>query len=294
VVPWSSLNKSRASLLGPLTLIITAGCAPSLSTMQPAHVAPKGHMQVTTAIEVSAPTGTITRVIDTGKTLSDVARTNMNLTPAQEQQVFEAGVNVVVVPPSFGYDLAAAYTLLDNFEVNLRYAGGGWRFGARYQILHHDTDAFDWTVGAGVSRAAFEIPLASYIPILEVDDFTRWTVDLTPLQIGTSRSWYRVWAGPKFLYSHFTTALRLTIPGVPTPDLASFEGHTIYYGGQGGFAVGYRHVFFAVELTLAEVTGTGTVTTASDPRDGGDVPVARTASLDGFVIYPTFGLIGEF
>lgn len=262
--------------------------------MQPAHVAPKGHVQATAAIEISAPTGTISRIIDTGKTLSDYARTNMDLTPAQEQQVFEAGVNVVVVPPSFGYHFAAAYTLLDNFEVNLRYAGGGWRFGARYQILHHETGPFDWTVGAGIARATFEIPLASYIPILEVEDFTRWTVDLTPLQIGTSRSWFRVWAGPKFLYSHFTTALRLSIPGISTPDLASFEGHTIYYGGQGGVALGYRHVFFAVELTMAQISGTGTVTTASDPRDGGQVPIARGANLDGFVIYPTFGLIGEF
>ena len=63
--------------------------------------------------------------------------------------------------------------------------------------------------------------------------------------------------------------MRLSIPGVPTPDLASFEGHTIYYGGQGGFALGYRYVFFAFELTLAEISGTGDVKTAPDPRDGG-------------------------
>jgi hypothetical protein len=272
---------------------LSAGCAPSLSTMQPAHVAPKGHVQAAAGFEISAPTGTISRVIDTGKSLSEVARTNMNLTPEQEQQVFEAGVNVVVVPPSFGYLLAANYTVLDNWEVGLRYAGGGWRFGTRYQILHHEDDPLDLTIGAGISHASFEIPLASYIPILAVDEFTRWTIDLSPLQVGTSRSWFRVWASTKFLYSHFETAMRLSIPGVATPDLASFSGSTIYYGGQGGFALGYRHVFFAFELTLAGISGAGTVT-ATDPRPGVTEPVARDANLDGFVVYPTFGFIGEF
>lgn len=262
--------------------------------MQPAHVAPKGHVQATVGFEVSAPTGTIDRVIDTGKTLSDIARAQMDLTPAQKQQVFEAGVNVVVVPPSLGYHFAVAYTVVDHLELGLRYAGGGWRFGARYQILSHEAGPFDWTVGAGIGRAAFEIPLSSYVPILEVQDFTRWTVDVAPLQIGTSRSWYRVWAGPKFLYSRFNTALRLSIPGMPTPDLARFEGHAMYYGGQGGFAVGYRNIFFAVELTLAQISGTGSVTEVSDPGGGGTEPIARAANLNGFVIYPTVGLIGEF
>jgi hypothetical protein len=262
--------------------------------MQPAHVAPKGHVQMTAGFEVSAPTGTIPRVIDTGKTLSDVARTQMDLTPAQEQQVFEAGLNVVVVPPSLGTHFAAAYTIVDHLELGLRYAGGAWRFGVRYQILSHNDGPFDWTVGAGVSRAAFEIPLSSYIPILEVQDFTRWTIDVAPLQIGTSRSWYRVWAGPKFLYSQFTTTLRLSIPGNPAPDVAGFAGHTIYYGGQGGFALGYRHLFFAVELTLAQVAGTGNVTTLSAPGGAGSEPIARSANLNGLVIYPTFGVMGEF
>ena len=59
------------------------------------------------------------------------------------------------------------------------------------------------------------------------------------------------------------------------------------------FAVGYRYVFFAFELTLAGISGTGAVT-ATDPRPGVTEPIARDANLDGFVIYPTFGFIGEF
>ena len=87
--------------------------------------------------------------------------------------------------------------------------------------------------------------------------------------------------------------MRLSVPAVSTPDLATFSGNTIYYGGQGGFALGYRYVFFAFELTLAQISGTGEAT-AMVPGSGGMETIAGQAKLDGFVIYPTFGLIGEF
>jgi hypothetical protein len=288
VIPWSRVNFSRAALVA--VLVLAAGCAPSLATMQPAHVAPKGHFQATAAIEIGAPTGTIIRIIDTGKTLSNDVTNAMMITPQQEIQIFEAGVNVAASPPSVGYHIALAYTLLDNFELNLRNAAGGWRVGSRYQLLHHENAPFDMVLGAGVSRAAVEIPLSTYIPILEMDDFTRYTGDVS-LQIGTSRSFYRVWGGPKVLYSRFDTAMRLSVPGVPTPDLATFEGHAIYYGGLAGIAVGYRHVFLALELTVAELVGSADVTAV---MTAANEPVARSADLSGLVFYPTFGFMGEF
>ncbi|HXU06918.1 MAG TPA: hypothetical protein VN903_38460 [Polyangia bacterium] len=281
------MKLSRATSI--VVLALSAGCAPSLSTMQPAHVAPKGHMQVTTAFEVGIPTGTIGRIIDSGRTLSDIAQANGSVTPDQERQLFDSGVTVAVSPPAVGYHFAAYYVPLDRLEVGLRYAGGGFRAGARYQFLRHETDPLDLTLGAGIARSTYEIPLASYIPILEIEDFTRYTIDV-PLQIGTSRSYYRVWGGPKFLYSHYSTAIRLSLPS--SPDLATFEGSTIYYGGQVGFAVGYKYVFVAFELTLAGLSGTAEVQTAPDPRNG--EMLARNVDINGFIIYPAFGLIGEF
>ena len=276
--------QGRLTLVALLALAVAA-CAPSLATMQPAHVAPKGHFQVTAALEVGIPTGTLASAIDTGKTLSDAAASG-SLTADQERRVFEAGLNVLASPPSFGPNLALAYTPVDRFEVGVRYAGSGWRLGARYQLLRHEQAPVDLTVGAGLSRSAYAIPLGDFIPILEIDDFTRWTVDV-PMLVGASRSWFRVWAGPKFLYSHFSTALRLTVPG-PGGDvqLASFEGHATYVGGQGGLAIGYRHLFFAVELTLAEAFGSASVAATT-------LPEVRPVDFSGFIVYPAFGLMGE-
>ena len=268
--------------------VLAAGCAPSLATMQPANVAPKGHFQATAAIEIGAPTGTIIKIIDTGRSLSKDVTDAMMITPAQEIQIFEAGVNVAASPPSVGYHIALAYTVLDNWEINLRNASGGWRLGTRYQLLHRETGPFDMVLGAGIARAATAIPLADYVPILEIDDFTRYTGDVS-LQIGTSRSFYRVWGGPKILYSRFDTAMRLALPSAP--DLASFQGHGIYYGGVGGLAVGYRHVFLALELTVAELSGSADVKTV---QTAATEPVARNADISGLVFYPAFGLMGEF
>ena len=143
-------------------------------------------------------------------------------------------------PPSVGYHFAAYYSPIDRFELGLRYAGGGWRGGARYQLLRHETDPFDMTIGARLlvlrrTRSRWRRTSRS-----SRSTTSRAGRSTCRLQIGTSRSYYRVWGGPKFLYSHFSTAMRLSIPGVDTPDLASFEGHTLYYGGQVGFAIGYQ------------------------------------------------------
>jgi len=121
--------------------------------------------------------------------------------------------------------------------------------------------------------------------VLKVDDFVRWSVDV-PLLFGTSRDFFRVWGGPKVLLSWFDTAIKLE-SGVGDVTLASFEGHAYYVGGQGGIAVGYKYLFFAVELTLAQMIGSATASVGSDPA------LSHTTDLSGFVFYPTFGLIGE-
>ena len=198
--------------------------------------------------------------------------------------MFEAGINVFATPPSVGPHLALAYTAAERCEIGMRYAGDGWRAGSRYQILRHQEAPFDLTVGVGLARSVFGVPLGDLIPILAVDDFTRWTVDV-PILVGTSRSWFRAWMGPKLLWSHFGTALRLSIPHGNT-EQASFEGRATYVGGQGGLAIGYRHLFLGVELTVAEVFGSSTVRASS-------VPAVSPVDFTGLVVYPAFGLMGE-
>jgi hypothetical protein len=268
-----------------ITLVLAggAGCAPSLSTFQPAHVAPKGQLAAAVGIEGGVPVGAFTDLVNTGKTLA--SRDPTTLSDDDKWKIFDAGVNLVLEAPSVGPHLALSYTPIDRFEVGLRYAGSAYRAGARYQILDHVRGPVDLTVGLGISRFSYEFPLSDQIPVLKLDDFSRWQVDV-PILVGTSSDYFRVWAGPKFLFTSFETQLTLEFPGTEAV-LAHFEGKAAFIGGQAGVAFGYRRLFLAMELTLAEAFGTAHLTAI------GLNPPTHDTSVSSFTIFPSLGLMGE-
>lgn len=262
-----------------------AGCAPSLATLQPAHVAPRGHVQVTAGLEVAVPTGTLVNTVDAGRTLARSAR-SQTLSPEDQGRLFDAGVTFAASPVAVVPHFAVAYGIYDRTEVGLRYTGDAWRLGGRYQLLAHEQDPLDMVVGVGISRAATAVPVDDVIPVISVDDFTRWTGDLS-LLVGTSRSWFRVWAGPKLVYTAFDTSLRANLY-MNEQQFATFQGHGLYYGGQGGVALGYQKLFLGVELTLMELSGMASTSTTTLANG------ARTTDISGFVVYPAVALMGEF
>ncbi len=287
VLPWAVIDRSRVlrwAAVAGIACGLAAGCAPSLSTFQPAHVAPKGHVAVEAGLEGGLPVGAFGNLVDAGKALA-ARGANEKLSDADIWRIFDAGVNLALTMPSIGPHVAVAYTPADRFELAVRYAGSAWRGGARYQILDHTTGPFDFTVGLGVARFAFEFPISDQIPGLKLDDFSRWQVDV-PILVGTSRDWFRVWAGPKILLTTFETQMTLSLPN-NNSTVARLEGKAGAFGGQAGFAIGYSRLFFAVELTLAEAFGTAHLTA---PR-----PMMPThdTSISSFTIFPAFGLMGE-
>jgi hypothetical protein len=277
--------------LGLVAVIgVGAGCAPSLSTFQPAHVAPKGHLSAGAGFEAGVPIGAFSTVLDTAKDLSRKATADppVPLTADEKWRILDAGVNLVLVTPSFGPHFGVNYTPIDRLEVGVRRAGSAWRGGVRYQILDHTTGPFDLTVGLGVSRFSYEFPISDQIPVLKLDDFSRWQFDV-PALIGTSRDWFRVWIGPKFLFTSFDTRLRLVLPSETT--VATFDGTAAFVGGQGGFAVGYRRLFLALELTMGNTFGTAHLRAGiPDPA----TPTTHDTKVSSFTVFPSLGLMGEF
>jgi hypothetical protein len=282
--PRSWLAVVGRALLVAMTGAVGSGCAPSLATLQPAHVAPRGHFQVTAGVEFGLPSGSVDDVVESGKRLVTAAQSGA-ITDEQKWELFDAVANLVASPPSASQHLAIAYTFIDRAEASLRYVGGGFRLGGRYQLLRHEEAPLDLVVGLGVARSTTPIPLGDVLPVLKIDDFTRWTVDV-PILAGTSREWFRVWFGPRFLYSRFDTHMRLDLYADEV-ELASFEGSAFYYGAQAGVALGYRKIFLGVELTVVGMTGSATANTMLV------IPVRRT-DLKGTVTYPAVGLMGEF
>jgi hypothetical protein len=272
-------------LLGLLLAMSLPACAPALSTFQPAHVAPPGHVLAGGGVEVAVPTGAILTGIDTAKDLGRRAQAGEMLTDAEKLQILDAGVNLVVNSPSFGPHLGVACTIIDRVEANVRFAGNAFRLGGRYQILKRATGPFDMTVGLGVSRFSYQFPISDEIPVLRLNDFSRWQIDL-PLLIGTSRDYLRVWVGPKLLVTWFETQLTLTIPN-DTAAVARFDGRVTYLGGQGGLALGYRHAFVALELTIAESFGSARASVSTFTTPSHDINIST------LIVYPSIGIMIE-
>ena len=261
-------------------------CAPSLSTFQTAAVPPTGHFSAAVGLEGSIPIGPLYDAYSTGKDVLEKAEAGQTLTSEEKWQAFDAGMQLLLSPPSVGYHLSLAYVPWKRLEVSLRYAGSALRLGSRYQLLDRATGPFDMTVGLGVSRFTYDIPISDYVPILTMDDFTRWQLDV-PVLIGMQNRWFRTWLGPRFVATHFSAQLNLDLQ-VEQKVIASMSGNAYYLGGQGGIGFGYRWVFLAFELTITEMVG----------RAKFDAPLitdspSRTVELSGLVIYPTLGLMGE-
>jgi len=269
------------------SLCLLGACAPSLSTFHTAAVPPKGHFAAAVGLEGSIPIGSIMDAIDAGKTMAKQAESGQSLTTEEKWAVFDAGMQLLLSPPSIGYHLSISYVPIERLEMSLRYAGKALRLASRYQLLDRSTGPFDLSAGVGVSRFTYAIPFSDKIPLLTVDDFKRWQIDV-PLLLGMQNRWLRVWTGPRFVATFFDSVMHLDLM-VEDPVLASMSGKAFYVGGQGGIGFGYRWVFVAFELTITRVIGSARF----------DAPVivdapSHSLDLSGFVIYPSFGLMGEF
>ena len=101
-MPWQNRSVIKPLLLAAVAGLALAGCAPSLATMQPAHVGPKGSIQVTAAAEVAIPPGAIVDAIDAGETISDRAINGEPISDVDRERLFTAAINLIASPPSFG------------------------------------------------------------------------------------------------------------------------------------------------------------------------------------------------
>ncbi len=263
------------------------GCAPALSSFTPAHVAPKHHVQAEVGFDVSVPTGTISDIVNEGPALAAAAHDH-ELTEDEQRRLFRAGAALALNPPSLVSHVGVAYSLLDHFEIGGRLTPGAWRLGVRYQLLQQTLQSVDGSVSLGGGHYSYEFPLSDQVPLVHLEDFSRWQVDAAFL-VGRHGDWYRVWGGPRLLFSSYGTELVFEQPSIPggTGDkrvLASLDGAATYLGGQVGAALGYKHVFVGFELTMAKFW-----TSASLQLD----ETKRDLDLQSFIVYPGFALLLE-
>lgn len=273
-----------------------AGCAPALSTLHPATIAPYRHADGGIGYGVSVPVAGIGRSV--GATKKIVARTEEGepLSDADRDEVLRTSLGLALNPPGFGSQYRLAYGIAPDLELDLRYALSAWRLGARYQMIRpREPGALAGSLGLGVSRYTLGLGVPRFVePIVDEDELTRWDVDV-PVLFGVSHEWVHLWAGPKLVASFMRAGYSVCVQVDTTSKScseraeASFEGRALYAAGQAGAALGYRHVWVALELTAAYagVDVSGRIRTAS-------VDERRRYRFGDVIVYPVVGVIVRF
>jgi hypothetical protein len=277
----------RVKVLFLAAAAATAGCAPALSSFTPAHVAPKKHVQAELGMDVSIPTGTLVRAIDASSAVVAAAK-QRELSEEEKRKLTHAAIALLLNPPSVTPHLGVGYTVVDHLEINGRYSVGTLRLGMRYQLMaRSEGDGIDMTAGLGIGRYTYEFPVSDQLEVIVVDDFERWQVDV-PFQVGGHDDYHRWWAGPRLMATKFDTGIHGVAEPL-APFFLTYDGYSVLAGAQFGVAVGYKKIFFGIELTLAELWLRSKIRAAAGTSYG-----ETRLDLESFIIYPGFGLLGEF
>jgi hypothetical protein len=266
-----------------LLLLSAPGCGAPLSSFQPAHVPEPGKLHAELGIDVSYPSGTFRKVVNAARAVEEASEVRA-LSDDEKRTILEGGVAVSVDPPAAIPHLGVAYAPWQNWELGLRLTTADARLAVRRQLLVQAESGFDLSVGLGAGRSLLDPPVHSVLDRLRYDDFARWNFDL-PVALGRHGSWYRVWGGPRLLYSLVSHDAALTLPIENTTVRGSVSAQGLYFGGYAGAALGYKSMFIGPELTLVRLIGDADVTALGETENVG---------ISSFIVYPGFAVMGEF
>lgn len=272
--------------LGIATLLF--GCTTSLATFTPAQTTPAGHVRVSGNVGANLPIGNIVSKIQEGKDRIEEIRAGDNPTNADVEDLTRTAAALVVSPPSVGTDFQLRVGLIDWLDVGVRYASGTIRGDTRLQFLgkKDKKGSFYGSIGVGFGAFAFGMDLPvpdEYAKYVQLENIQRYEFDSSIL-FGWSGKFGHLWFGPKVVYTLFSTDTVVALEPLPT-ETTRVSGHNFYYGGQLGFALGYKVFWIVVELTAAGV---------SSHADSNPLGNKRSDDTSAFLLYPAAGVLFQF
>lgn len=281
---------SRRRMLAPLAvaLALAAGCSPTLSSLEPARTIPAGHVQVSSGLDVSLPSGDLRDALEAAR---GMGLGGGALSAQDANTLVRAGTAVVVQPPSVGGSVSAAVGVSRRFALSLRASGNAARAAIRWQFLRA-APGFYGALGVGMSTYFYGFPVQQFVPDLELDRFSRIELDV-PLSFGWSGKVGHVWFGPKLVFSSYdariTACIDRAAAGCAHEATVGVDGTAFYFAGQFGAAIGWKRFWIAAELTVAYVNVGADVELST----GGRTMQQRVAT-DGIVLQPAVGFLAWF
>jgi hypothetical protein len=252
-----------------------AGCATTLSTMQPADTLPPGGWHVGGGFNVNVPASRVIRALDVAYDLEQKLQDDPGYEPTEDEQrdYLDAAIGLAISAPGVTNDIMVRHGLWDRIDAGVRWTTTGLHLDAKLQFLHHPS-GWNGSLSVGYVHHFFDGLLFDALDLLEVDDFSRHDVEV-PLIFGRQLgAWGTLWGGPKYVaaWYHLDATLQDT-EVVDSPD-----GMIHYVGGFAGFAAGYRGFRGFVELTVMNMIARPVI-------------LGRTVDLGGIVVVPSAGVM---
>jgi len=281
-----------------LALVLATGCASTLSSMQTAKPLAPGQFQVSLGSGIFVPVGPLATVADFGIRESDKFLALINggerveLSEDDQRRLLTAGLALGVAPPGLVTEFMGRAGVAENFDLGLRYSGISWRLDAKYRFLHRGSGedgrqsarrSFDVAVGLGVARHNFKSPALDLLKLVDIDDFSRYDVEVPFYVSSEAGEILKLYAGPKYIYSRTRLDQKLVDFSQQGKDVAGFDVslpsrvNSHFVGSTLGIALGYKYVHLYAELTSGY--------TFCKPRVFGE-----KRNLGGPTFYPAVGL----
>lgn len=273
-----------------------AGCASTLSTLQTARPVERGHVQVTGGVGAYLPLGPVFTLIKQGVDQAGAVREAIDkgepyrLSEQAQQELLTAGVALAVMPPSQAPEISLRTGLAKDLDLGLRYSVTSLRLDGKYRFLHRGDDpagrSLDLALGLGVARHLFEGPVFDVLGFVQLDDFSRWDLEVPLYASVEFAEVLKLYAAPKYVFSRTNLDARLVdfsqqgaeISGLDLSLPARVDTH--FYGLSTGIGLGWRHVHLMLELTAGY--------TACNPEIFG-----QQRALGGVTLYPAAGVSVE-
>ena len=253
-----------------LALVLGTGCASTLSSMQTAKPLAPGQFQVSLGAGLFVPVGPIATVADFGIRESDKFLELINkgerveLSQEDQRRLLTAGLALGVAPPGVVTEIMGRAGVAENLDLGLRYSGISLRMDAKYRFLHRGSGedgpqsarrSFDMAVGLGLARHNFESPALKLLKLVDIDDFSRYDIEV-PLYVSSEvGDILKLYAGPKYVYSRTRLDQKLVDYSQQGKDVAGFDVslpsrvNSHFVGSTLGIALGYKYVHLYAELT---------------------------------------------
>ncbi len=260
-----------------VAVALCCGCAVNLSEARPARVLRGGELQISEVNNVVVPLGALDDAFTSADTLVKAAR-DKSLTQSQAQDLAGRAVAIALAGPGYGAHIDVTLGLGYRIDSNFRFGNGIYALSLRRGI---DWDKWHAAIGVrgGYNTGTSVIPylndLNSYV---EIADTTRWDMQAFA-QLGREyREWGRLWFGVKAMHSQFALTVDATAIGL---GRTAIDDDLNYFGGNLGFALGYRYVYFVAELSV--LTASGAISAFGTER-----------SLAGTTVAPSWGILGHW